>query len=389
MNEKKQKLPYWEWAHVKHAAQGNWEYIFSQLAHELAPALANVGKHVTCPIHGTSKRKGDGFRLFKDVNATGNAICNTCGKFSGIELLMELRGWEFKDAVQEIALLLGVEPSSYYYAKGYAKGTAPSVQPSRAVAAAERKQQFAQQQLVEQQQKQAQEAKAQQYIEQLWSQSVPLQPSHVAWQYLAQRGIAVGSEIELHSHVLPYYEDGEEVGHFDVLLAAVRGEAGQIVNVHRTYLTEYGRKAELSANKKLCYGGQNICQVGGAIKLGGAEKPTEEGIIFVSEGIETALSVTQYYKDAFGVHAPCWAAMSATFLPHIQVEAGIHTIVVFGDNDASGTGLQAAAMLCANQEGIRQMFTYLPKVVGQDWNDVLLEKGKFPTWEQIMTTVYG
>lgn len=94
---------------VKAAADGRWEQIFSSLAPELSAAMERPGRHVPCPIHGGV----DGFRLFPDYNERGSGVCNTCGvKGDGIEMLMWLHNWSFKETVRRIAECLGVRVES-------------------------------------------------------------------------------------------------------------------------------------------------------------------------------------------------------------------------------------------------------------------------------------
>ncbi|WP_443743367.1 toprim domain-containing protein [Sutterella sp.] len=83
---------------VMKAASGRWEEILSSLAPDLRPALAAAPKHVACPIHG-----GDnGFRFFKDYRETGSCICNTCGTFDGLHLLMQVNRWTFYTALKAV-----------------------------------------------------------------------------------------------------------------------------------------------------------------------------------------------------------------------------------------------------------------------------------------------
>lgn len=90
---------------VKAAADGRWEQIFSSLAPELSAAMERPGRHVPCPVHGGV----DGFRLFPDYNERGCGVCNTCGiKTDGIEMLMWLHNWSFKETVRRIAECIGV-----------------------------------------------------------------------------------------------------------------------------------------------------------------------------------------------------------------------------------------------------------------------------------------
>ena len=60
---------------IRDLAHGQWLFILERLCPELGPAIARLGRHVPCPVHGGK----DGFRLFKDAQQTGGGICNSCG----------------------------------------------------------------------------------------------------------------------------------------------------------------------------------------------------------------------------------------------------------------------------------------------------------------------
>lgn len=89
---------------VRNAAHGRWNWIFSGLAPELELALNKPGRHVACPIHGGH----DGFRLFRDFEDTGGAVCNTCGaKPDGFAVLQWLKGWNFPTTLRAVHEALG------------------------------------------------------------------------------------------------------------------------------------------------------------------------------------------------------------------------------------------------------------------------------------------
>lgn len=65
-----------------------------------------------CPLHGGS----DGFRFFRDFKKTGQCICNTCGAFDGLHILMKVNRWNFFTALKAVSEYLntpeGIEPIS-------------------------------------------------------------------------------------------------------------------------------------------------------------------------------------------------------------------------------------------------------------------------------------
>lgn len=84
---------------VENEAQGHWSEILSTLAPTVKEALASAPKHVACPIHGGS----DGFRFFRNTQKSkAICICNTCGSFDGLHLLMRVNRWDFYTALRAV-----------------------------------------------------------------------------------------------------------------------------------------------------------------------------------------------------------------------------------------------------------------------------------------------
>lgn len=89
----------YKYTDVKIAAKGNWLTIITALTSDMDKAVKQIGKHVSCPVHGGK----DGFRLFKDADNTGGGICNTCGaKSTGFDLIMWINDWDFKTCLKAI-----------------------------------------------------------------------------------------------------------------------------------------------------------------------------------------------------------------------------------------------------------------------------------------------
>ena len=98
-------------------AKALWPQILSAYP-KLHEALSHIGKHVTCPFHGTSNPdgKGDGFRLLDDINSSTPknstvAICNTCGSFTGTNLILALEGKDKPDKIiiDRLAAVAGMQ----------------------------------------------------------------------------------------------------------------------------------------------------------------------------------------------------------------------------------------------------------------------------------------
>ena len=87
--------------------------------------------------------------------------------------------------------------------------------------------------------------------------------------------------------------------------------------------------------------------------------------IGVAEGIETALACS----SASGT--PTVSAISAGGLERFQWPAGLQSLIVFADHDASQVGQKAGAVLArrARSRGLMSR-VLIPPVVGTDWADV-------------------
>ena len=106
------------------------------------------------------------------------------------------------------------------------------------------------------------------------------------------------------------------------LVAAVAGADDKFSGIHRIFLTEAGGKADLKDGKvKFSLGPV----MGGAIRL----TPFANGML-VCVGIEDGLTLLQQQGQAV------WAVTGDVALPAVQLPAGVRSVVVAHDNDASG-----------------------------------------------------
>jgi putative DNA primase/helicase len=94
------------------------------------------------------------------------------------------------------------------------------------------------------------------------------------------------------------------------------------------------------------------------------------GGLCLAEGLETCLgAIAKGFR-------PCWSTGSAGVMAAFPVLAGVEALTLFADNDASGTGLQAANEAAARWRAAgRETHVYLREVLG-DFNDALLETGR-------------
>lgn len=334
---------------VKEAARGRWHDIFSALTPALEDAMAHPSRHVACPVHGGK----DGFRLFRDFNDTGGAICNTCGPFSdGFSVLMWLNGWNFDEVINHVGdhLRCGMKTPPYVARPVASAAAEPDVNR-------------------EAEEKRRRSAR----LRQIWEECVQFSDpkAEPAWWYLVTRGLsartcAMFSSLRVHP-ALPYYDGNELKGEFPALVAQVMGTDDKPVTLHRTYLTQMGGKLAVESPKKLMplFPGRTL--QGAAIRMG-----VPDTRLCIAEGIETALSV----REATGITT--WATVNAWGMMHFVPPAGVEEVWIWADKDRSDTGLQAAKQAKAKlwQHGIiARLFMpdmpIPPGSKGADWNDVL------------------
>ncbi|RSE57577.1 DNA primase [Alcaligenes faecalis] len=240
-------------------------------------------------------------------------------------------------------------------------------------------------------------AKASERHHRTWDECLPItsEGTRPLYDYLSLRQIhwlidRVSETDSMRFHpALPYYHEEESgegykvLGKFPAMVAAVRDLEGNILTLHRTYLTPRGDKAKVPEVKKMSVVGNDVDINGSSIRLG---EPVN-GILGVAEGIETALSAFW----ATGI--PTWSTINAQLMKSFKVPEGVETVIIWADKDKSRTGEVAANVLKSRLEaqGILVLVMLPPapipaKSKSIDWNDVLLEQGRagFPSRSYIL-----
>lgn len=206
-----------------------------------------------------------------------------------------------------------------------------------------------------------------QYLTRLWDSAKPLTASCPAGVYLERRGLVVPNTDALRFMPKLEYWDNGFVGTFPAMLAAVTDSEGALVNVHRTYLTPDGDKANVPTVKKLCKSAGPMA--GASIKIGQpAARPDGRLGLGVAEGIETAIAATLLG----GV--PVWPCVSAHGLASFEPPPGVHYLYVFADNDQSQTGQKAAADMGKRAARMGLTARILAPDTVSDWNDELIAR---------------
>ncbi|WP_207308924.1 DUF7146 domain-containing protein [Marinobacter salicampi] len=452
---------------VRDAATGNWVAILATMIPEIEPALKKQGRgHVPCPMPGHGS-KGKKFRVFKDVNETGGAICSCNSWKEGFNVLMDYHGWDFEVTKEQIGRFLQLQkvvprrdreqqPENKAAAKpapekaaskptlspiehgiaieqdamkayedAYLNTAANEAQPETVEepyvdacsepevsqdSKVELPEQHSQPKAEEQQTSQpvtiadiyqskpwlaatadelAEQRKRDELyqanlvgrIEKLWNEALPLDSpaaeparAYIRNRQVSIRGMNLVNDVRFIPKLVYRDEDGSNLGEFPAIVAAIRDKNGDLVTLHRTYLTKNGKKARVPSPKKMMPVPITKAVVGGAVRFG----EPQNGVVGVAEGMETAWSVYRATGQTV------WSCVSCSILQGFEPPAGTKVVVHWADKDRSAAGELADAVLRERLEprGIK-VVTMLPSVPiprnakGIDWNDVLIGQGLF------------
>lgn len=182
-------------------------------------------------------------------------------------------------------------------------------------------------------------------------------------RYLRNRGITLSGFDELlyHPH-LAYWENGE-VTHHPAMLAKVTSPTGELITLHRTYITADGLKANVSTPKKLMKTAGSMA--GASIKLGAPTAHPKGLLLGIAEGIETALSASQIYDVSV------WAGVSANGVKTFTPPAEVTHVNFYADNDETGISASKEAGKRLASQGLACLL--IPPMDHKDWNDELME----------------
>lgn len=299
------------------AARGRWPGILESLG---VNSKFLVDRHGPCPMCGGKDR----FRFDDKLN--GAFYCSQCGAGDGFKLLQLLNGWDFKKAASEVDRIVG---------------NIPVTTDNR------------------QERTEEDKSKACRKLLESAGKVVPGTPAHL---YLLNRCGDPGAILgDLRAH--PGIRHTTSGGIHPAMLAIMRYPDGSGASVHRTYLTTDGEKALVDPVRKMMPG---LSLAGSCVRLGGiAER------LGIGEGIETAICAGKI----FGLSV--WAATCANQMKAWEPPQGVREVVIFGDNDASFTGQEAAYTLAKRLKAAGlSVEIQIPAEMGKDWADVYLTSAR-------------
>jgi putative DNA primase/helicase len=286
-------------------AHGQWRNILVTLGIE--PKYL-TGKHGPCPFCGGRDRW-----RFTDFNGDGLFICNQCGNGNGITLAMRYLKLPFCEVAKRIEAVIASPP--------------PPVKRKRDKRGFNR----------------------------MWDGAASIRAGDPVDRYLRARGFQPPYPDALRTASSLVHVDDGAFTQWPAMLGLVTSSNGNATTLHRTYLTKDGRKAPVTAPRKLL----NSPQPGSAVRLA-PPAPT----LGIAEGIETALAA----RALFGI--PTWSAISASGLKTFEPPREVETLIICADHDVNGTGQRAAYELASRLSGRLEIDIRIPNRPG-DWNDVL------------------
>lgn len=330
---------------LKSKMSGRWLSALCELAPCLTDAAKNIGQNVVCPMTGSD----DGFRLFRDANETGGGCKQSYKVFpEGIELLMWINDWSFTKAFDELEAWLGEKPVNV------GRITIPIAKP-----------------------KPIDEKWLRIWLNKMWDEALPL--DHVsafpARTYFRRRGMLDASlnakDVRFHPQMEYKNKQKKVLGTFGAVLLKVRNNEGLPVSIHRTFITTSGIKVNLGEGNKPKKMTPSLMQrsKGRHVRL----FAPIDGILGVTEGLETALAVYQARRF------PVWPGISTGMLQGFEPPKGVHTLINFVDKDRNKAGENTHEILKSNllEKGIRVIDLLPPMSIpadskGVDWADQLL-----------------
>lgn len=329
---------------AKELAHGHWHDILSRAG--LDSSYLRHGKGGPCPICNDGKD-----RYMWSNKYGGVYVCRVCseGKYtSPMNLLMHHMGYTFKEASDYVRAYFGINGSQTDLAAVQRVAQQPRreyhVDPAKSISRMRRQ----------------------------WEATLPVQEGDPVYQYLMRRVptlTMVPEEIRYHPE-LEYWSTDEHdklvcLGKYPAMLVRGFDASNNLVQMHKTYLTSDGRKADVPHVKKTDMGvGCNSF----ALRIG-----IPSDTLGVCEGIETGLSASLLK----GI--PVWPCHSADIMANFELPEEyrgiVRKLVIFADSDQAKNGIRKGEV-CAKKladkcraMGLRSLITR-PAKVGTDFADL-------------------
>jgi hypothetical protein len=187
----------------------------------------------------------------------------------------------------------------------------------------------------------------------VWLDSLPIAGSPAS-NYLAGRGIVVSAD-NLACHSACWH--GPTAHRYPAMVARIEGGDG--FAIHRTYLTEDGRKADVTPAKMMLGGAK-----GGAVRL-----RENTGPLLIGEGIESTLSASALIPEATG---SAWASLSTSGMMAVNLPESTRSLIVAVDGEDAGRS--AGRCLARRATGLGWQVSIADPGDGADFNDLATDE---------------
>ena len=303
---------------IKSQLKGRWLNVYLSLAPTLSDAVQNVGKHVSCPIHGGAH--ADAFRL-DNKNNDGGGFCNTCGAFTdGIAVLQFVNKWTFRETIERLDDYINGSHHCYYNNPTKSINNNHSCESNSSDIEKRRKS-----------------------VERIIKTASKI-PLETHFLYLKSRGLKPIDAPSLRYHAgLPYYYNGKPIVNsmgewvYYPCIVGIYKNASGISGISRIYLDKNGNKGGAkiksdlmsmgiiteSAPEKVAF---KICSLSGsAVRLGAIGET-----VAICEGIETGIALKNSGLTSV------LACTTATLMQAIYIPSFVKNIVIYADGDDAG-----------------------------------------------------
>jgi putative DNA primase/helicase len=301
---------------------------------------------------------------FDDKYGDGDYVCRNCGSGKGVTFLMKFTGDSWPKTVDWVLERLGdtaIRDALERVTQLRAQTLGSHGSPEEATRRRNR-------------------------IKEIWTQARRVTTGDPVHLYLTWRvpGLEEIPRVIRFHPALEYFEGAKgesgprSRGRFPAMLCAVVGADGRCCNMHRTYLSDEGRKATIAGEDGALLDVRKLMPAVGAVSPAIRLAEGQHNHLAVAEGVETALAAQAFTK------IPTWSVISTSGMRGFVVPEWASVLTVFADNDrpdANGRrpGFDAAHAL-ARRDDIRErvsnrtlrILVRTPSREGTDVADLLL-----------------
>ena len=269
-----------DFSRIKDDTIGRWPGIFERLG-----ISVGHGKHGPCPMCGGKDR----FR-FDDKEGKGTWICNQCGAGDGFSLIMKILNFDFKEACEELAKIMGTISRTIAH---------PEPQMTK------------------------------EDFRKIFKESERIKDGDPVTEYLKNRGLSDFPSTLWHC---PKCWEFETKTDQNAMIAVFSLPDSEAITIHRTYIKD-GKKLDIESPRKVMPPLKKM--TGGAVRL----YEYTGGTLGICEGIETAIAVHEMFM------IPVWACLSTSLMEGFKPPKTVERIEIYADNDANYAGAKAAYVL--------------------------------------------